>query len=139
MYPCSWGSRKGSSYGCGFRTAPQELDVHRQFPPNFHDGPQSLDMGPKLAFVVGGAAPVEATSSYLGLERRTRPQLERIRRLDVVVAVEKHGRLAGSSEPFRVDKRMALRFDETNLEAHPAELTLDKRCGAMAFAPEGRI
>ena len=62
-----------------------------------------------LALVVDGAAGVEVAVALGRLEGRRKPFVERIGRLHVVVAVEKHGGLTGGVQPVGVDQRMALR------------------------------
>ena len=55
-----------------------------------------------LAFVVAGSASVDALILDDRLERRRRPQLQRVGRLHVVVTVYEYGRLA------RVDNLVAI-------------------------------
>ena len=64
-------------------------------------------MGVDLALVVGRAAGEHPAVDDHRLERRRRPQLDGIDRLDVVVAVDEHGRRIGRVEPVRVDDGMA--------------------------------
>ena len=54
----------------------------------------------ELAFVVGGAAGVEIAVADDGLKRRRDPFLQRIGRLDVVMAIEQQRRFAGRAGPF---------------------------------------
>ncbi len=78
------------------------------------DGAQSfggLDVHVHLALVVGGAARVDVAVADGRLEGRRMPQLQRIGRLDVVVAVAQHGGLAGGVEPVGIDQRVARRWE----------------------------
>ena len=54
-----------------------------------------LEQAEDLALVVGGAARVEPAVAHGGLERRPDPLVERVGRLDVVVAVDQQGGPAG--------------------------------------------
>ena len=67
-------------------------------------------MGVDLALVVGGAAGQHVAVPDDRLERRARPEVERIDRLDVVMAVDDDGRRIGSVKPVRIDDRVAVRF-----------------------------
>ena len=59
-----------------------------------------------LALVVGRAAREDPVADDDRLERRRRPQLERIDGLDVVVAVDEHRRSARRVQPVGVDDRV---------------------------------
>ena len=68
-----------------------------------------------LALVVGRAASEHPVANDDGLERRRGPQVERVDRLDVVMAVDEDGgRVGAGMEPVRVDGRIAGRL----LEGH---------------------
>ncbi len=93
-----------------------------------------------LALVVDAAAPVELAVADLRVERRRRPKIERVDRLDVVVAVDHDRRLAGRAEPLAVGDRVAAGLDHfCALQAraeHPARQVL----GAAAHvAARGRM
>ena len=64
-------------------------------------------VGVDLALVVGCAAGQHPVADDDRLERRRGPQLERVDRLDVVVAVDEDRRGAGGVEPVGVDDRVA--------------------------------
>ena len=64
-------------------------------------------VGVDLALVVGRAAGEHPVADDDRLERRRRPQLERVDRLDVVVAVDDDRRGVRGVEPVGVDDRMA--------------------------------
>ena len=76
------------------------MDVAQRF--------QRLDVNVNLAFIVGGAAPVNVPVSNVGLEGRGGPQIERLGGLHVIVPVKKHGRFAGRVQRFSVDQGMQL-------------------------------
>ena len=76
---------------------------------------RAADVEMDLALVVGRAASEHPVPDDDGLERRRGPQVERVDRLHVVVAVdEDRGRVGAGMEPVRVDGRVAGRL----LEGH---------------------
>ena len=87
----------------------EELDVHRQAARLLHVRLDRLDVHEHLALVVGGAARVDLAVAHRRLERRAGPQIHRIDRLHVVVAVEQNRRLARGVQPLAVDNRVARR------------------------------
>ena len=70
----------------------EEAQVDRQPPGGLHPGLDRLEVHEQLALVVAGAARVDALVLVARLERRSDPLVERVGRLDVVVAVDEHGR-----------------------------------------------
>ena len=81
------------------RALDQEGDADRQRAGDGLPGPAGLEEGHHLAFVVAGAARDDDLAAVRQrgeprLEGRRLPQVERIDRLDVVMAVEQHMRLA---------------------------------------------
>ncbi len=60
------------------------------------------DVHQALALVVDRAATVQLAVAHRRVERRRRPQLERVDRLHVVMAVDQHRRRAGCAEPLAV-------------------------------------
>ena len=83
------------------------LDVDRQAVARREQCRCCHDVGVDLALVVGGAAADQPMAVDHRLERAVRPQLERVDRLDVVVAVDEDGRRALGVQPVAVDDRMA--------------------------------
>ena len=84
-----------------------------------------FDEGHQLTLVVGGAAPDDLRAGRrLGeprFEGRRLPEVERVRRLDVVVAVEENMRRAGpSSSGVGNDHRMTRSRPHRGFEAQPA-------------------
>ena len=70
----------------------------------------------RLAFVVAGAAGEDIVAADFGFKGRGFPEFERVRRLDVVVAVEEERGLAGGAGEFGIDQRVAVfRFNESRL------------------------
>ena len=90
----------------------EELHVHGQFAVAAQQALHGLDLQIDLAFVVGCAAREDVAAPHLRLEGRRFPLIERIGRLHIVVAVEQDGRLARRAQPFGVDQRVALAFDQ---------------------------
>ena len=78
-----------------FLALDDELHVHRQFDALPHVGLQRLDVGVDLALVVAGAAGVNHAVPDHRFEGRVVPQVQRINRLDIVVAVEQQGLAVG--------------------------------------------
>jgi hypothetical protein len=76
-----------------------------------------------LPFIVGGAAAVQIAAANRWLEGRGRPQVQRLGRLHVVVAVEQDGRLAGRVQRFSIDKRVHFRRQDFDIF---------QACGAQA-------
>ena len=95
------------------------------------------------------AARVELAVADRRLERRRRPQVERIDRLHVVVAVEEDGRRTRRAQPFAVDDRVAgrlldagvLQADAGHLVAGPlgAAAHVGRMAGQRADAGDGQI
>ncbi len=101
----------------------QDLHVDRQASLLLEMRLDRLEVHEDLALVVGRAAGVDLAVAHGGLERRRRPQVERIDWLHVVVPVEENRRRAFSAEPFAVDNRVAWRFFETHVvQANPLHL-----------------
>ena len=72
-----------------------------------------------LALVVGGAAGEDAPVLDARLERRPHPQVERIDRLDVVVAVDEDRRRTLGVQPVGVDDRDGRPSGETSTCSRP--------------------
>ena len=62
-----------------------------------------------LPLVVGGPAGIDPTALHAWLEGRLDPLLERVHRLDVVVAIDEHRRGTLGVEPVGIHDRVALR------------------------------
>ena len=96
----------------------EELDVARQAAGLLQVRLDGLDVHEHLALVVGRAARIDLAVAHGRFERRRRPQVDRVDRLHVVVAVEENRRLAGRVEPVAVDDRVSRRLDEADV-LHP--------------------
>ena len=92
-----------------------QLDVDRQLAGLLEVRLDRLEVHEHLALVVGGAARVDLAVADRRLERRRFPQIERIDRLHVVVAVEQDRRRARRMEPVAVDDRIAGRLDQPDV------------------------
>ena len=86
-----------------------------------------------LALVVAGAAREDVVAADLRLEGRRLPLVQRVGRLHVVVAVEKDGGLARRAQPFGVDQRIAVAFDQLG-GGHPRRAQLVQ--GELGGAPD---
>jgi hypothetical protein len=74
-----------------------------------------LDVHEHLALVIGRPAGVDLAVAHGRLERRRRPQVHRIHRLHVVVAVEEDRRPPRRAEPVAVDDRVSRRVEQGNV------------------------
>ena len=92
-----------------------------------------LQLHPELALVVGDAARVEPLAAHLGGERVALPELERVRRLHVVVPVDEDGRRAGRPRDLADDEPSVLAH--LGLAAERAHLLGDPVGGARDVAP----
>ena len=86
----------------------QHLDVDGQLAGGLVQRIERADVNVHLSFVVGGAAAEEIAAAHGRLKRRRGPQVDRLDGLDVVMAVEKDGGLAGRAQRFGVDEGMHL-------------------------------
>ncbi len=123
-------------------------DVERQLAGHRLEGAAGLDEGHGLAFVVAGAARDDDLAAAVErldarLERRRLPQIERIDRLHVVMAVEQHARrLAVAHAPlprFADHHRMALRSAARWSRSRGCAVGGDMLGGGAAVRRVGRI
>src|SRR5687767_12209163 len=94
-----------------------KLEVDRQPAAYAEDGLDRLQVGEHLALVVAGAARVDPAVADRRLERRTVPGVQRLRRLDVVVAVDEHRPCRVGRSYFSEDDRISARLHEPRLGA----------------------
>ena len=92
-----------------------ELHVHRQASVLLQVRFDRLEVHEHLALVVGGAARVDLAVADRRLERRRLPEIQRIDRLHVVVAVEQNRRRTRRAEPVAVHHRIAGRLDQPDV------------------------
>ena len=94
-------------------------------------------MHPDLALVVDGAAGVEVAIADLRFERGRAPLVERIDRLDVVVAVDERCRERGIHEALRVHRGVPRRLEDLGMvESHLSSLSRE----VLRVAPDvGRV
>ena len=108
-------------------------DVDREATARREDGRGRHQVEVDLALVVGGAAAEHPPSVHDRLERRRRPEVQRVDRLDVVVAVDQDGRRALGMQPIAVDDGMAGRLGDLDvLEADPSHRIRQPLGGASA-------
>ena len=117
-------------------------NVERELAGDRLEGAASLDKGHGLAFVVASAAGDDDFSSAVEgldarLERRRLPQIERIDRLHIVMAVEQHARrlavsliigfavAALTSRRLADDDRMSFRRTHARFQAEAAQIRRD--------------
>ncbi len=92
-----------------------EADVDGECAALLEEGFEGLDVHPELALVVDGTAGVDVAVADCGLEGWGEPFVERIRRLDVEVAVEQDGGRAGGMEVVGVDEGVACGLDDLDV------------------------
>ena len=68
-----------------------------------------------LALVIGGATGQDPVANNDGLERRRGPELRRVHRLDIVMAVDEHGRGVRGVQPVRIDDGMTTRLERLGM------------------------
>src|ERR1700722_1137097 len=80
---------------------------------------ESLYVAEHLPLVVHRPARVEVAVPLRGLKRRRQPLVQRVWRLDVVMAIGQAGRLTGGMQPVSVDQGVTGGFDDPDvLEAN---------------------
>jgi hypothetical protein len=101
-----------------------EGEITRQFRPGAQIGFDRLEVGEVLALVVARAPAEKRAALDRGLERFGLPQLERLRRLHVVVAIDEIMRLAAALIARRAGNQhgIARRGDEPRVEAEGAAM-----------------
>ncbi len=95
-----------------FLALDEEPHVARQLAVRLQQALDRLDEDVRLPLVIRGAAGIDVVVADLGYERRRLPFLQRVGRLHVVVPVEQQRGFPVSAEPFAVDQRVALAFDQ---------------------------
>ncbi len=118
-------------------------DLQRQLAGDRLEGAAGLDEGHGLAFVVAGPARDDDLAPAgerldARLERRRLPQIERIDRLHVVMAVEQHAR-AGCAVGFADDDRMTLGRTHAGRKPDRCEVGCDMLGGGAALRLVGRV
>jgi hypothetical protein len=83
------------------------VDRHRSGPGSAEEAPDRLEVAEHLALVVAGSPAEHAAGPHGGLERRRVPLVERIDRLDVVMAVDQGREGAVGVEPVAVHGGLA--------------------------------
>ena len=108
-----------------------EADVEGRLAVRVHHGLVGLQETEDLSLVVRRAAGVELAVADGGRERRRVPFLDRIGRLDVVVAVDQERRAAGDDGPLGPDHRMPVALDQVHHRAaQPGQLGAEPVGGA---------
>src|SRR5260370_14952615 len=93
----------------------EDFYIDGEFAVHLLQGRQGFQVDVNLALVVGGTATEEITVANCGFESGRGPEIERLGRLHVVMAVKKDGGLTGSFQGFRVDQRGESCGDELNV------------------------
>ena len=97
-----------------------------------HERLERLHLRDHLALVVDRTAGVEVSIALCGLEGRREPLVERVGRLNIVVTVDEHGRLAGGMQPVGVDQRMAFGLNQSRMLHANALQIGEQRLGGFA-------
>ena len=107
-----------------------EAQVHRQPAGRLEPCLGGREVDVDLALVIGGTAPVDASVLDDRFERWLLPEVERVHRLDVVVAVDDDGGRPLGVEPVAIDDGVAAGLADLDmLDAHPAQPVGDERRG----------
>ena len=106
-----------------------DLDVDRQLAVDAQVRFDRGEVHQALALVVDRAAPVDLAVAHRRFERRRRPELERIGRLHVVMAVDQDRRRARRAEPRAVRDRMAAGFEHLGSVSPAARMRADRVLG----------
>ncbi len=113
--------------------------VHRKLAAGREERLGRPQMEVELALVVGHAPTEDPVADDDGLERRRGPELERVDRLDVVMAVDDHRRRALGVEPVAVDHGRAAGLRHLDmLDPDPLEVRGERRAGSRRRAAGGR-
>jgi hypothetical protein len=83
-----------------------DIDGHGSRPMTAEQAPDRLEVAEHLSLVVTGPPAEHPAGPHGGLERRRVPLVERVDRLDVVVAVDQGGDRAVGVEPVAVHRRL---------------------------------
>jgi hypothetical protein len=118
-------------------------DRQRQLAGDRLEGAAGLDEGHRLAFVVAGAArdnDLAAAGQRFDarFERRRLPLVQRIDRLDVIMAIKQHAR-PGSAVRFADHHRMALGWADIGGKTDAAQVGGDVLGGGPALFLVGRV
>ncbi len=112
----------------------QHDHVNRQRAASGEMGFKRLDVQVELPLVVHGASGVHAPITYLRLERRRSPQLERLRWLHVVMPIDEHRRrVSAGVAPFAKYHRVACRGHHLRLETDGPHCICQPRGGTCGI------
>ena len=119
----------------------EEAKVDRDATGCSHPRLEGLEMHEELPLVVSGAPRVHAIVLVSRLERRSNPFVEGVDRLDVVVAVDEHGRrvVAGMHPLGSHDRVMGRLMQLSTFGADAGELVHDPLCRAPDLVRACRI
>ena len=109
-----------------FLALDEEREAQRQARIPFEEPADRRNVRHQRALVVGRAAPPEAALPLHRLERRRPPQLQRIRRLDVIVAVDDDVRPRGGPAALGENDRMQFGLDDLHRQTEGTQQTADK-------------
>ena len=75
---------------------------------------ECFDVDVHLTLVIGGAAAIEIPVANRGVKGGRSPEVEGFRRLDVIMAIEKYGWLAGRFEGLRIHQGVEFGGNDLN-------------------------
>jgi hypothetical protein len=104
----------------------QETDAQRQVRAAFEQPSHGRDVGHERPLVVRRAAAKDTLTADLGLEGRRLPEIERIRRLHVVVTIDDHMGPMGGPSAVGQDDGMEVGRHHLHREANRGQKTGDK-------------
>ena len=96
-------------------TLDQESDIDGQFAIGLDDALHGFRHRQCESLVVGGAPGIEVIANARWLEGRRSPLVQRVRWLDVIVAVEQECGLPRCMQPVGVNQRVAPAFDQVDV------------------------
>jgi hypothetical protein len=108
----------------------KDLDVNGKFPVELVEGFQGLEVDMNLALVVGRAATINVAVADGGLKGGRSPKVQRLGGLDIIVAIKKDGRFAGSFEGFGINERVKIGGDNFDVFEASGTETIGNPVGA---------
>lgn len=113
-----------------FLTFDENLNVDGKSSVELVERFQGLKVDMNLALVVGRAAPVDVAVADGGLKGGRSPKVQRLGGLDIIVAIKKDGRFAGSFEGFGINERVKIGGDNFDVFEASGTETIGNPVGA---------
>jgi hypothetical protein len=91
------------------------LHIHRKNSAGFQVRLQGFEVSKKLSLVIASSPTVKVIVTHYGLERRSAPFVQGLRRLDVIVSVDKNRWPTLRVQPVRMHDRMTVGGYDSNI------------------------